>query len=226
MRVRSGVARRAVRVAVACAVGIAGVGLWAGPALAVECPSRAKECKDWSKVPGRGWMKGVVCPEYRSSTVTERVRNLTSNKLTLAVKNIDCYDWSNTGNPSQITGRVLEPGETEFYQLEQASTSRYDLGVFVHDGSGLRLGGKVNVSSEVIEGEKILANNLGETFDSRIRCRRVSLGEDPKRTRSSVPFTQSTPGLKIDDMTTIYSDGTYLYGVICQDRRDWPAPVR
>ena len=82
MRVRSGVARRVVRVAVACAVGVAGVGLWAGPALAVQCPSRAKECRDWAKVPGRGWMTDVVCPEYRSSTVTERVRNLTSNVLT------------------------------------------------------------------------------------------------------------------------------------------------
>jgi hypothetical protein len=52
-----------VRVAVACAVGIAGVGLWAGPALAVQCPSRATQCRDWAKVPGRGWMTDVVCPE-------------------------------------------------------------------------------------------------------------------------------------------------------------------
>lgn len=38
--------------------------------------------------------------------------NLTENELTLAVKNIDCYDLSNSGNPSQITGRALDLGET------------------------------------------------------------------------------------------------------------------
>ena len=54
--------------------------------------------------------------------------NLTENELTLAVKNIDCYDLSNTGNPSQITGRVLDLDETTTYRLEQSSRSRYDLG--------------------------------------------------------------------------------------------------
>ena len=221
MRVRSGVARRVVRVAVACAVGVAGVGLWAGPALAVQCPSRAKECRDWAKVPGRGWMTDVVCPEYRSSTVTERVRNLTENELVLAVKNIDCYDWSNTGNPSQITGRVLGPGEKATYRLEQASKSRYDLGVFVRDGSDLRRVGTMGVyragDSEVTHqgGTKappgrVSTTNTGKGIDRDVSCVRQSLGEDPARTASTVSFN---PDAK--NVTWIYSDGTNLYGVRC-----------
>jgi len=221
MRVRSGLARWVVQVAVACAVGVAGVGLWAGPALAVECPSRAKECRDWPEVPGRGWMTDVVCPEYRSETVTERVWNLTSNELVLAVKNIDCYDWSNTGNPSQITGRVLDPGEKATYRLEQASSSRYDLGVHVRDGSSLRRIGKMslqrNGAGDVThEGRnfsppgRILTTNTGQRILGDRSCVRQLLGEDPKRTES----TESFDPYKRNG-TWIYSDGTSLYGVRC-----------
>ena len=218
MRVRSGVARRVVQVAVACAVGVAGVGLWAGPALAVQCPSRAKECRDWAKVPGRGWMTDVVCPEYRSFTVSESVRNLTENELVLAVKNIDCWDWSNTGNPSQITGRVLDPGEKATYRLEMAkdTTSRYDLGVFVGDGSGLRRIGKVSalrfaggrVSPE--EGDQeVYYTNTGKVIPKGTMCARQLIGKDPARTKSTVSFDTDP------DVTPIYSDGTNLYAVRC-----------
>lgn len=223
MRVRSGLARRAVQVAVACAVGIAGVGLWAGPALAVQCPSRAKECKDWSKVPGRGWRTDVVCPEYRSFTVSESVRNLTENELVLAVKNLDCWDWSNTGNPSQITGRVLGPGEEATYRLEMAknTTSRYDLGVFVRDGSDLRRVGTMDVY-RYKDGKvdhkhgvhtppgRIFTTNTGERIVSNFSCVRQSLGEDPARTASTVSFNPDA-----ENVTWIYSDGTNLYGVRC-----------
>ena len=210
-----------VRVAVACAVGVAGVGLWAGPALAVQCPSRAKECRDWAKVPGRGWMTAVVCPEYRSKTVTERVRNLTENELVLAVKNIDCYDWSNTGNPSQITGRVVGPDETATYRLEQASESRYDLGIFVRDGSSLRRIGKMSLhrtfaGTVTHEGRifsppgRILTTNTGQRILGDRSCVRQLLGEDPARTAS----TESFDPYKMNG-TWIYSDGTSLYGVRC-----------
>ena len=206
-----------MRVAVACAAGVAGVGLWAGPALAVECPSRATQCEDWPKVPGQGWMTDVVCPEYRSDTREPRVRNLTENELVLAVKNIDCYDWSNTGNPSQITGRVVDPGETRFFPMEQASSYAFTLGVFVRDGSELRLRGKVFMSSERVRGERVLTDNLGETINRRTPCTRVSLGEDPQRTESSISFTQKIPGWKLYGMVTVYSDGENLYGVTCRD---------
>ena len=219
MRVRAGLARWVVQVAVACAVGLAGVGLWAGPALAVQCPSRAKECRDWSKVPGRGWMKGVVCPEYRSSTVTETVRNLTEIELVLAVKNIDCWDWSNTGNPSQITGRVLDPGETATYRLEQSASSRYDLGVFVRDGAGLQRIGKMSLHRNGVGNVahmgwpaeiNILTTNTGEKLPYDSVCARQLLGEDPKRTKSTVSFNPDET-----TVTWIYSDGRILYGVRC-----------
>ena len=205
MRVRSGVVRRVARVAVACAVGVAGVGLWAGPALAVECPSRATACQDWPAVPDQGWRQGVVCPAYRSYTVTESVRNLTANPLTLAVRGIDCWDWSNTGNPAQITGRVLGPGETAKYRLERSrnSTFRYDLGVFVPVDGGLRQGGQVNVWSENVTGEALKGTGG--------LCRRELLGEDPLRTKT----TESVPTFS-DQVTTIYSDGRNLYGVRCK----------
>lgn len=220
MRVQAGFARRVVRVAVACAVGVAGVGLWAGPALAVQCPSRAKECRDWSKVPGRGWMKGVVCPEYRSFTVSESVRNLTENELVLAVKNLDCWDWSNTGNPSQITGRVLDSGEKATYLMEQArnTTARYDLGVFVGDGSGMRRIGTVNafrlagggVSFEQWPDEdRVYYTNTGKVIPDHTMCVPQLIGKDPARTKSTVSFDTDP------DVTPIYSDGTNLYAVRC-----------
>jgi hypothetical protein len=220
MRVRAGWARRVVRVAVACAVGIAGVGLWAGPALAVQCPSRAKECRDWAKVPGRGWMTDVVCPKWYSKTMTERVRNLTENELVLAVKNIDCNDWSNTGNPSQITGRVVGPGGTATWRLEVASTAYYDLGFFVRDRSGLRRVGKVNlVRSKWGElsvygygsNSRVTTTNTGESFRNiDARCVRLLLGEDPKRTESKVSWDW-----RDHDATFVYSDGANLYAVRC-----------
>ena len=225
MRVRADIARRVVQVAVACVVGVAGVGLWAGPALAVQCPSRATQCQDWPKVPGRGWMQDVVCPKYRSFTVTESVRNLTENELVLAVKNIDCYDWSNTGNPSQITGRVLDAGETATYRLEMAkdTTSRYDLGVFVGDGSGadgsgLRRIGKVNafrLSGGAMsfanwpDEDRVYYTNTGKVIHKGTMCVPQLLGEDPERTKSTVSFNTDP------DVTTIYSDGTKLYAVRC-----------
>jgi len=58
MQIQAGMARRAVRVAVACAVGIAGVGLWAGlaPAAAAD-PGGVFLCvKNASSKPvGIGW---------------------------------------------------------------------------------------------------------------------------------------------------------------------------
>ena len=209
---------RVVRVAVACAVGIAGVGLWAGPALAVQCPSRATQCRDWAKVPGRGWMTDVVCPEYRSRTVTESVRNLTKNELVLAVKNIDCYDWSNTGNQSQITGRVLDSGQTASYRLEQSSRSRYDLGVLVGTGSGLRRVGTMslerfdngNVFVPFHDPGIVLEPNTGENITEAILCARQLLGKDPARTKSTGSFNPNAM-----NVTWIYSDGTNLYGVRC-----------
>ena len=218
MRVRAGLAWRVVRVAVACAVGVAGVGLWAGPALAVQCPSRATQCEDWAKVPGQGWMTDVVCPEHNSHTREPRVRNLTENKLVLAVKNIDCYDWSNTGNPSQITGQVVDPGETRFFPMEQSAAYNFTLGVFIRDGSELRLRGKVRMSSDRVYGqERVRTDNFGQTINSRIICARTSLGEDPQRTESSTSFTQRIPGWKLYGMVTVYSDGENLYAVTCRD---------
>jgi hypothetical protein len=212
MQGRMGVGRRAVRVAVACAAGVAGAGLWAGPALASECPSRATQCQDWPAVPDQGWRQGVVCPAYGSRTVTESVRNLTSNDLTLAVRGIDCWDWSNTGNPSQITGRVLGAGSNAEYRLERSRgvSSRYDLGVFVPEGGGLRLGGVVNVWSEGIDGKLLSVTNTGKQVPMRRVCGRQLLGEDPQRTKSTAGFDPSK-----DDVITIYSDGTNLYGVRC-----------
>ena len=204
MRVRTGTARLVVRTAVACATGVAGVGLWAAPAVAFECPSRATQCQDWPVAPEQGWRQGVVCPDYGSHTVKEYVHNATSNPLTLAVRAIDCWDWSNTGNPSQITGRVLGPGETAKYRLEQSrgSTYRYDLGVFVPADGGLRQGGMVNVWSENITGEAVPGTSG--------YCRRQLLGEDPQRSETTESFLPTSK-----NVTTIYSDGTHLYGVRC-----------
>ena len=207
---------RVVRVAVACAVGLAGVALSAGPALAVECPGRATACRDWPAAPGQGWREGVVCPEVRSSTVSQSVRNLTSNDLTLAVGALDCYDWSNTGNPSKLTGRVVSPGATAAYRLEPSRRSwdqRYDLGVLVPEAGALRLGGLVNVWSQAPVGTEIRTTNTGATIGSRTTCRRQPLGADPQRTRSRVSFDW-----RAQSMTTIYSDGENLYAVGCQSR--------
>ena len=218
MRVRAGLARRVVRVAVACAVGVAGVGLWAGPALAVECPSRATQCRDWSKVPGRGWMKGVVCPEYRSKTSTERVRNLTENELVLAAGYIDCYDWSNTGNPSQITGRVLDPGETFTYLLERRNSvenekREFRMGVFLPSADGMQEMGFVRLNPPWAvheDGVKVSATNTFLPITGRT-CRVKYLGRDPKRTKSGASFLPegSLP------MTTVYSDGAKLWAARC-----------
>ena len=169
-------------------------------------------------------MKDVVCPNYGSATVTESVRNLTSNVLVLAVKNIDCYDWSNTGNPSQITGRVVDAGETATYRLEQASRARYDLGVFVRDGSGLRRVGKLSAyrngnghvdhpGSLLAVPGRVLTTNTGQSIHPDADCAQQLLGEDPKRSESTVSFDPEE-----GDVTTIYSDGTNLYGVRCLTR--------
>ena len=189
-------------------------------ALAVQCPSRATQCRDWQEVPGRGWMQDVVCPEYRSATITERVRNLTENKLVLAAGYIDCYDWSNTGNPSQITGRVVDPGETANYRLEVASNSRYDLGFFVRDGSGLRRVGTMsarrtgngNVTHWAADNSvEVRSTNTGQGIPRNVACERQLIGEDPKRSKSTESFDPYER-----NSTWIYSDGTRLYGVRCQ----------
>jgi len=157
----------------------------------------------WCGAAGRAGCGGVRGRGGR--TVTESVRNLTANPLTLAVRGIDCWDWSNTGNPAQITGRMLGPGETAKYRLERSrnSTFRYDLGVFVPVDGGLRQGGQVNVWSENVTGEALKGTGG--------LCRRELLGEDPLRTKT----TESVPTFS-DQVTTIYSDGRNLYGVRCK----------
>jgi len=166
-------------------------------------------------------MTDVVCPEWSSKTMAERVRNLTENELVLAVKNIDCYDWSNTGNPSQITGRVVGPGGTATWRLEVASTAYYDLGFFVRDGSGLRRVGKVNLARDKWgelsvygygSNSRVTTTNTGESFRTTdALCVRLLLGEDPKRTESKVSWDW-----RDQDATFVYSDGTNLYAVRCQ----------
>ena len=217
MRVRSGVARRVVRVAVACAVGVAGVGLWAGPALAVQCPSRATQCRDWQEVPGRGWMQDVVCPEYRSATITERVRNLTENKLVLAAGYIDCYDWSNTGNPSQITGRVLNPGKTLTYRLERADVPFFRMGIFVPSAGGLQEAGFVRLNPDARvdpKGVRVQATNTFLRIPDEMLCDVKYLGRDPKRARSGASFAPESGDLP---MTTVYSDGAKLWAARCTE---------
>lgn len=140
----------------------------------------------------------MICPRYSSHTIQTSVRNLTSNRLTLAVRNIDCWDWSNTGNPSKITGRVVGPGETMNYRLERASDYRYDMGFSLPAGNGRKLSGTVNVRSL-----------------SQGRCNTFDLGEDPKKTKSTIPFNQWPDGLNVDNLITVYSDGTNLYSRSC-----------
>jgi hypothetical protein len=151
--------------------------------------------------------------------VQQVVRNLTSVKLTLAVWDIDCYDWSNTGNPSKITGRVLGPGERLTYRLEKSWNADYGyrLGFFVPSDTGLRkLGsGRVGLGSR---DTVVRVTNMGERISDAVTCRRKLLGEDTKRTASTESFF---PPVQNNDFppnsTTVYSDGMNLIAVYCRN---------
>ena len=74
---------------------------------------------------------GVVCPERRSNRVDFSVENFLSSPVALRASDINCSDWSNTGNPSNIDGvQVPAAGRhTWTMELGRARLARWSLNV-------------------------------------------------------------------------------------------------
>lgn len=78
----------------------------------VAAPAQAMPLRSLPN-PG-GWARDLVCDSRFSASRNIGVQNLSSVPIKLKVRGIDCFDWSNTGNPAQITGSVLSPSQASY----------------------------------------------------------------------------------------------------------------
>ena len=207
-----------------------------GSGPAVNCPNRALSCRAWPERPAsEGWVVGVLCPDRYSKKQAVRFENLTTVRMVLAVRGMNCDAWSVTGNPGQITGARLEPGAARpaSWDLEYALYHRgrfaMELGVFIRNRDGsLKYQGVVAYAPNEIFGDVLDETNTGTVMrpgaEASTQCRRQSLGADPNRWKTAQEFTVETlgPG-KTSSLMSFYSDGENLYAVQCRknDNRDW-----
>jgi len=203
-----------------------GAGQRVGAAGTVTCPSRATECQAWPERPAsEGWVQDVVCPSRTSLTLRRGVRNLSTVPVVLGVRHFDCYDWSVTGNPSQITGTLLSNGQATptWWLLEHATWSNFpafNLGVFLKNPDGtLDFRGTMLFKQWGLAGEVLYATNTGRPLEPYARygtrCRRASLGPDPNQWKTAQEFHWNLKAGEMSPQADIYSDGVNLYIVRC-----------
>lgn len=203
-----------------------GAGQRVGSTAGVTCPSRATQCQAWPERPAsEGWVQDVVCPSSYSMTWRIGVRNLSTVPVVLGVRHFDCYDWSVTGNPAQITGTLLSNGQAAptWWLLEPANWADYpsfNLGVFLKNPDGtLDFRGTTLFRSGGLAGEVLYATNTGRPLEPYgrygTRCRRASLGPDPNQWKTRQEFDWRLDAGEFSPQADIYSDGANLYIVRC-----------
>ncbi len=203
-----------------------GAGQRVGATGGVTCPSRAPQCQAWPERPAsEGWVQDVVCPSSYSMTWRIGVRNLSTVPVILGVRHFDCYDWSVTGNPAQITGTLLSNGQATptWWLLEPANWADYpsfNLGVFLKNPDGtLDFRGTMLFRSGGLSGEVLYATNTGRPLEPYglygTRCRRASLGPDPNQWKTRQEFNWRLNAGEFSPQADIYSDGANLYIVRC-----------
>lgn len=208
-----------------------------GSGPAVNCPNRALSCRAWPERPAsEGWVEDVLCPDRRSFTRAMELHNLTTVRMVVAIRGIDCDGWAVTGNPGQITGTRLEPGATgpARWLLEPANSDGrkdFDIGVFIRNRDGsldyrgvAKFAGSWSTLTSLFEsenGELLYQTNTGRVLRPQSEggyvCVRQSLGADPNEWRTNREFKWGPLNLgKMSSHVSIYSDGATLYAVQCR----------
>jgi hypothetical protein len=171
------------------------------------------------------------------------LHNLTTVRMVVAIRGIDCDGWAVTGNPGQVTGTRLEPGATgpTRWVLEPANSSGgkdFDIGVFIRNRDGsldyrgaAKFAGSWGTFTNLFtsgSGELLYRTNTGRELNPQIQggyaCVRQALGADPNEWKTNREFKWGPLNVgKLGASVSFYSDGAALYAVQCRrgDSSDW-----
>ena len=90
---------------------------WPAPAALAASPASVPAVKPAIEPALAPW---VTCPQRRSNRVSINVVNLLPYPVTLQSSDIDCEDWSFSGNPSNIDGVQVGAGGRHRWTMEAA----------------------------------------------------------------------------------------------------------
>lgn len=158
----------------------------------------------------------VVCAERRSNRVDFSLENFLSSAVTLRASDIDCSDWSNTGNPSNIDGVQVPAAGRHTWTMERALaasrapqwrlTATGDAGADWKGRAWLYLGIVGNIPRLVVQGGS----------DERIgaaSCTSTSIAPTTEPASTGVPMYPTRP--KNFYELLLFSDGRHIVMRAC-----------
>jgi hypothetical protein len=158
---------------------------------------------------------GVVCPERRSNRVDFSVENFLSSPVALRASDINCSDWSNTGNPSNIDGvQVPAAGRhTWTMELGRGRIARWRLNVeggtqAPWTGSAPLMLHLIPYSYDVVT--YVMGGTIQRIGQAICSSKRIAPTSEPAST--SLPTFQQRMN---EPRLLIYSDGSHIVVSVC-----------
>lgn len=201
----------ALSVVVSAAVVVAGCGSADTSSTTTGATTRAASAQKWPTA--------LRCPNRYSTRVGITIVNLTTTPVVLQNGEVDCFDWSEDGNPvSVMNDEAVYAGDSRAFSLQQSKRATSTAWAMQ-----LSAGSGVIGSTRVSQIDGTVSLPLGADVPtpagmrSGLSCQAAKLGPDPAQQASAGAWGSGNGDL------TVASDGTDILLATCHPKPG-PAP--